>query len=213
MSDSKRQALTDLTPAWSITPPLRHGELVGAFRRDAPRLLDVGVGTGEATIDWATRHPDWDVIAVELHRPGIARVLQVLDDDGPTNVRILEADVTAVVADLADQNDPAAAQVINAVRILFPDPWPKRRHLHRRLVDEAFVATVADIVAPGGWLHLATDWDDYALQMRLALMAEPRLEVDVDGAALRPERPVTTYEGRGLLAGRHITDLIAHRRD
>lgn len=221
MSDAKRDALSTLAPTWSVTTPLRAPALDAAFARAAPRLLDVGVGTGEATLHWAASHPDHDVIAVELHRPGLARLLQRLAADGPTNVRVLEADVTTVIADLADLAELASSAalgtgarpadpVVHAVRVLFPDPWPKRRHRHRRLVDRSFVSAVADLLPPGGWLHLATDWDDYALQMRGVLRHEPRLVVDLDGG--RPERPVTTYEGRGLAAGRHITDLVAHRR-
>lgn len=240
MSDAKRDALATLAPTWSVTTPLRAPALDAAFGRAAPRLLDVGVGTGEATLHWAARHPDHDVIAVELHRPGLARLLQRLDADGPTNVRVLEADVTTVIADLADLGTDARppGPVVHAVRVLFPDPWPKRRHRHRRLVDRSFVSAVADLLPPGGWLHLATDWDDYALQMRLALLHEPRLVIDLDAeeadagltapepgrpedvdpddpptwASARPARPVTTYEGRGIDAGRRITDLVAHRR-
>lgn len=217
MSEAKRDALSTLAPRWSVTEPLRAPTLDVAFGRAAPRLLDVGVGTGEATRDWAARHPDHDVVAVELHRPGLARLLRALAEEGPPNVRVLEADVTALVADLAALAVPGSGDaagspppVVHAVRVLFPDPWPKRRHRHRRLVDAAFVTAVADLLPVGGWLHLATDWDDYALQMREALRHEPRLVVDLDGG--RPERPVTTYEGRGLAAGRHITDLVAHRR-
>ncbi len=249
MSDAKRDALATLAPTWSVTSPLRAAALDAAFGRAAPRLLDIGVGTGEATLHWAAHHPDHDVIAVELHRPGLARLLQRLATDGPANVRVLEADVTTVIADLAelaDQTGSAASgtgarpavPVVHAVRVLFPDPWPKRRHRHRRLVDRSFVSAVADLLPAGGWLHLATDWDDYALQMRLALLHEPRLVIDLDAeasgagrtvpepgrpedvdpddpptwASARPERPVTTYEGRGVDAGRRITDLVAHRR-
>jgi tRNA (guanine-N7-)-methyltransferase len=228
MSAAKHDALATLAPRWSVAAPLRTPALDAAFGRAAPRLLDIGVGTGEATLDWAVRHPDHDVVAVELHRPGLARLLQRLAAGGPVNVRVLEADVTTVIADLAARTELDA--VVHAVRVLFPDPWPKRRHRHRRLVDRTFVAAVAEVLPPGGWLHLATDWDDYAVQMRLALLAEPRLVIDLDGAAAgpvphgldpqdpptwasrRPDRPVTTYEGRGLDAGRRITDLVAHRR-
>lgn len=232
MSDAKRDALATLLPRWGITAPLDAPTLAETFGRCAPRVLDVGVGTGEATRAWAASHPDHNVVAVELHRPGLAQLLQTLDREGPTNVRVLEADVTTVVADLADRRATDPEAVVHAVRVLFPDPWPKRRHLHRRLVDRAFVAAVADLLPPGGWLHLATDWDDYALQMRVALLHEPRLAIDLDDGlttddlgrpedldpddpptwrSARPERPVTTYEGRGLEAGRHITDLVAHR--
>lgn len=238
MTDAKRQALADLSPRWALGSRLSGPELDAAFGRSAPRLLDVGVGTGEATREWAARHPDHDVIAVEVHQPSLARLLQDLELHGPDNVRVLDADVTAVLADHAREIDtgrPSGPAAFSAVRVLFPDPWPKRRHLHRRLVDRSFVSVVADLLPLGGWIHLATDWDDYALQMRLALLREARLVIDLDGehaglgpedlvhpdeidpddpprwASARPPRPVTTYEARGLEAGRHITDLVAHR--
>jgi tRNA (guanine-N7-)-methyltransferase len=194
MSDAKRDALATLTPRWGLTVPLRDSTLTAAFGRSAPRLLDVGVGTGEATRAWAAQHPDHDVVAVELHRPGLARLLQALDREGPANVRVLDADVTTLVVDLADPGREDGA-VVHAVRVLFPDPWPKRRHRNRRLVDRAFVSTVADLLPPGGYLHLATDWDDYALQMRLALLHEPRLAIDLDGGLTcgRPWATPTTW--------------------
>ena len=239
MSAAKRDALIDLLPAWSLpnplTTPLTEAALTAAFGRSAPRLLDIGVGTGEATLAWATDHPDHDVVAVELHRPGIARMLQELDADGPPNVRIVETDVVRlfdVLTGVLTATDEGP--LFDGVRVLFPDPWPKARHLSRRLVDQRFLATVADLLPPGGWLHLATDWDGYALQMARALAAEPRFEVDADPDALaeildpgydppagedplswsspRPPRPVTTYERRGIRAGRRVTDLLARRR-
>lgn len=242
MSEGKRRILAEAGPRWSVPTPLRAELLAETFGRDAPRLLDVGVGTGEATVNWAEAHPTHDVVAVELNRPSMARLLADLEERNLPNVRLLEADVTELVADLANLANDNRPPVIHAVRVLFPDPWPKRRHLQRRLVDQSFVAAVADLLPVGGWLHLATDWDDYALQMRAALCREPRLTIDLDRSldltattepdqldpdqldparwnptdpprwqSRRPDRPVTTYEGRGLLAGRHITDLLAHR--
>lgn len=257
MSTAKQTALTTLGTRWglygseSIRPDLQSevattagvltdDSLTDAFGRNAPRLLDIGCGTGEAARAYAEAHPDHDVVAVELHRPGLARLLQDLEAQGPQNVRVLEADATVVIDHLADpgerQNErsvaPSSPGPFHAVRVLFPDPWPKRRHLARRLVDTRFVAQVATILPTGGWVHLATDWDDYAFQMRVALCREPRLIVDIDGglppgglghsetfdpddpptwASPRPDRPVTTYEARGLRAGHAITDLVAHR--
>mgnify|MGYP001076992480 FL=1 len=267
MSAAKRTALIDLLPKWAMADPLEEplteGRLTASFGRSAPRLLDVGVGTGEATLDWARRHPDHDVLAVELHRPGLARMLQALDADGRANVRIVETDVIRLLDTLMDlparpddgeEPDEGDRPRIDGVRVLFPDPWPKARHRSRRLVDRAFVSLVADLLPVGGWFHVATDWDGYALQVAHALMDEPRLEIlapeqaltdlalaraegsdafgtsDVDGtraddgaegepppppplpwASPRPERPVTTYERRGVRAGRRVTDLVARR--
>ncbi|MEO6988522.1 MAG: tRNA (guanosine(46)-N7)-methyltransferase TrmB [Aquihabitans sp.] len=242
MTAGKWSVIDDLGPDWMLSvddlgdgrdlsshfdeAPVSNGRADGesssasAARR---RLLDIGVGNGTATVDWARRHPDDLAVAVELHQPGIVAFLQMLDADGPPNVRIVEADVEQLLERLA----PAT---FTDVRILFPDPWPKKRHTKRRLVDERLIKRVADLLPVGGTLHLATDWVDYADQMRRALATEPRLahRVDIEGEPAvdpsgepvtaprrwrthRPERPVTAYEQRGLAAGRAITDLVAVR--
>lgn len=235
MTEAKRSAIDTLGPTWMRTvDDLGDGLDLHRHFTDSPggagslgaggrRLLDIGVGNGAATLDWAHRHPDDVVVAVELHQPGIVALLHTLAADGHPNVRLVEADVEVLVARLA----PGA---VTDVRILFPDPWPKKRHTKRRLVDERLVAVVADLLPTGGTLHLATDWVDYADQMRRALATEPRLHprsdikgdaaVDPSGQPVaapsrwqthRPERPVTAYEQRGLDAGRSITDLVAVR--
>lgn len=220
MSDAKRSVLHELGPRWLVMPEATTsiGGLAVAFGREAPLLVDLGGGTGEATRAWAADHPDHDVLAIELHRPGIVRLVRDLAVTGPSNVRVVEADGTAVLASWS-------AGGLSGLRALFPDPWPKRRHVGRRLVDPGSVRRATDLLLPGGTLHLATDWDDYADQMRSALVTEPRLQVAadewVDAAdsvtpprwrSTRPPRPVTAYEQRGLDAGRSITDLVAHRR-
>ncbi|CAN5907784.1 tRNA (guanosine(46)-N7)-methyltransferase TrmB [soil metagenome] len=215
MSAAKRTVLTELGPRWMLDPGevATPGALAQRFARDVPRLLDIGGGNGQAARDWAQEHGDHDVVAVELHRPGIARLVADLEGGGPPNVRVVEADVTRLL-------DDAGPGSFAAVRVLFPDPWPKRRHVGRRLVEPGFVRRVADILPAGGWVHLATDWDEYAAQMRWVLATEPRLDPvveasDVGGTSwrtTRPSRPVTAYEQRGLDAGRTITDLVALRR-
>ena len=235
MTAAKRSMLDELGPRWSVADADTNSpaRIALAFGRTAPLLLDIGGGTGQATRAWATERPDYNVVGVELHRPGLVRLLKELDRAGPLNVRVIEADATALV-------DNWPTNSVAGVRVLFPDPWPKRRHVHRRLVDPGFVRRLADILEPGGTLHLATDWPDYADQMRACLATEARLtgvidvmdevdEVDeVDGAgdvdghlaaspaaptwrSHRPNRPVTPYEARGLAAGRPIADLLARR--
>ena len=215
LSTTVRDALTDLAPRWTLPPGPWNRDLLDAeFGRRSPRLLDVGGGTGEATLAWARDHPDWDVVAVELHRPGIGQLVRTIDEQGPTTIRVVEADVVRLVP---GGIEPAT---FDAIRVLFPDPWPKRRHLERRLLDAGFARQLADLLAPGGWLHVATDWDDYADQIRAALAAEPRLRraagatpVDDEGRwwSPRPDRPITAYEQRGIDAGRSITDLVVAR--
>lgn len=215
MTDEKRRQLVELAPRWTVDPagPWTVEHLAAAFGRRAPLHVDVGVGDGEATRHWAAADPDADVLAVELHRPGVSRLLGRLEADGPTNVRVAMADACTVLAEL----EPAS---IAHLRVLFPDPWPKRRHVARRLVDRAFVTAAGDALAPGGVLHLATDWDDYAEQMRAMVATDARLvpEPEAGTSAVgawrspRPDRPVTAYERRGLDAGRTVTDLRWRRR-
>ena len=237
MTEARRAALDRLGPRYGlpIGARLDAASLDARFGRRAPRLLDIGVGNGTATLAWAEAHPDRDVVAVELHRPGIAFLLRAIEEAGLTNVAVLEADVTTLLPPHASGAGGRAWEpgAVDEVRILFPDPWPKARHRRRRLVDEAFVAAVCDRLPLGGRLHLATDWLDYADQVRAALATEPRLapRVDHDDGPVpgdapvrrvaaepprrwrseRPDRPVTAYERRGLDAGRPITDLLATR--
>ena len=207
--------LTTGLDAPSASRPWGIATLDEAFGRVAPRLLDVGTGTGEATLAWAAAHSDRDVVAVEVHQPGLLALLRALRADGPGNVRVVEADVTELI-------EHTAGEAFVQVRVLFPDPWPKRRHVGRRLVDPAFLRRATDLVGVGGTVHLATDSDDYAAQMRSCVAGEHRLQlvldeqitsVDRSGDRSAPAstRPVTTYEQRGLDAGRTVTDLVARR--
>lgn len=226
MTAARHATLAELGPRWMLDAATAAAprSLAGAFGRSAPLVLDIGAGNGEAARAWAAAHPDHDLVAVDLHRPGLARLVRDLDDLGPPNVRAVEADALLVL----DAAPPGAYAVL---RVLFPDPWPKRRHVGRRLVDPGFVRLATDRLAVGGTLHLATDWDDYAQQMRSSLATDARLVpvldvVDPDpvgpeaepatGPARwrthRPDRPVTAYERRGMEAGRAITDLVATRR-
>lgn len=204
MSPAKRATLARLTDRWTLPPdgPWTGRHLDAAFGRAAPRLLDIGAGNGAASRAWALDHPGHDVVAVELHQPGILRLVQDLEADGPASVRTVEVDVL----DLLAGAEPGA---LTHVRVLFPDPWPKRRHVGRRLVDPPFVRLVTDLLPVGGTLHVATDWADYAAQADASLRTDARLALDA--TAGRPPRPVTAYEQRGLDAGRVITDLVARR--
>jgi tRNA (guanine-N7-)-methyltransferase len=212
MSEAKRTALVELAPRWTVDPdgPWTAEHLAEAFGRTAPLRLDIGVGDGDATRAWAAAAPEADVLAVELHRPGVSRLLVDLEAGGPPNVRVAMADACAVLAGLQ-------AASVHQIRVLFPDPWPKRRHVARRLVDRDFARAAASALAPGGTLHLATDWAEYADHMRTVIATEarrlePRPARDADPAGAwrsdRPERPITAYERRGLAAGRTVTDLV-----
>lgn len=173
------------------------------FGRDAPLVVEIGPGVGEATGTLAAARPDHDVLAFEVWRPGIASALAEVAVAGATNVRFCSIDAAWSLEHLV--GDGALAELWT----FFPDPWPKTRHHKRRLVNGSFASLAASRLAPGGTWRLATDWADYADQMREVLDAEPRLE---GGVVPRwTERPVTKFERKGLEAGRSITDLCYRR--
>jgi tRNA (guanine-N7-)-methyltransferase len=177
------------------------------FGRTAPLIMEIGSGMGESTAALAAAAPDVDHIAVEVYEPGLAQLLMRLEATGTTNVALLRGDAVALLRERV----PRAS--LAGIRIFFPDPWPKRRHRKRRLVQPDFVALAASRLEPGGILHLATDWEDYARQMRAVCDAEPALEnlaADRPGGwTPRPDwRPVTKFEQRALLEGREVRDLM-----
>jgi len=169
------------------------------FPRAAPLVLEIGSGMGEATAALAAADPSRDVLAVEVHTPGVGALLRRLEDTGLTNVRVLEADGLDVLRARAPRS-------LDEVRLFFPDPWPKARHGKRRLVTTAFADLVADRLRPGGWLHVATDWAAYAAQVRQVLERHPRFG---PVGSSRGDRPLTRFERQGLAAGRRAHDLRA----
>ena len=178
-------------------------DAVRVFGRSAPLVLEIGSGMGEATAAMAAADPDRDVLAVEVHTPGLGTLLRRVEAAGLTNVRVLEGDAREVLADLL------APGSLDEVRVFFPDPWPKSRHAKRRLVTPAFASLVASRLRPGGRLHVATDWASYAEQVEQVLAGSDELVVV---SRDRGTRPVTRFEQRGLAAGRSPYDVVAQRR-
>lgn len=190
---------------------LRSWEPAAWFGRTAPLVLEIGSGMGESTAAMAAAAPETDHVAVEVFEPGLAQLLMRIADAGLTNLALLRGDAVALLREHVPEGS------LDAVRIYFPDPWPKRRHRKRRLVQPAVVALVASRLRPGGTLHLATDWDDYATQMRAVCSAEPLLRTtgsDESGGCIeRPGwRPVTKFEQRARTEGREVHDLLFVRR-
>ncbi|MBS7458355.1 tRNA (guanosine(46)-N7)-methyltransferase TrmB [Coralloluteibacterium stylophorae] len=196
--------------------PRRGLEFAGAprdfdavFGRRAPRVLEIGFGNGEALLWSARRDPARDYIGIEVHAPGVGRLLHGLAAEDVPNARVYCHDAVEVLrADIADA-------ALDEVRIWFPDPWHKKRHHKRRLIQPPFVALLADKIAVGGRLHLATDWQDYAEHMNEAVASEPRFvnRAGPGGWVERPEwRPQTHFETRGLGLGHGIRDLVFDRR-
>jgi tRNA (guanine-N7-)-methyltransferase len=178
------------------------------FRRRADRVLEIGFGNGEALRHAARNEPDRDFIGIEVHRPGVGRVLNSLAGDGSDNVRVYCHDAVEVLAqDVADAS-------LGEIRIYFPDPWPKKRHHKRRLIQPGLVELVASRVREGGLLHLATDWLEYAEHMLAVLDASPswRNTAGVGAYATHPPwRIETHFERRGVRLGHGVYDLLHAR--
>jgi tRNA (guanine-N7-)-methyltransferase len=203
---TRADALTRLWPqyGYDIEPgggiPFDQAELFG---REAPLVLEIGCGMGDATAVMAAADPDRDYLAVDVHTPGLANLLALAERDGLTNLRAALGDAVELLRDLMRPGS------LDAVHVFFPDPWPKAKHHKRRIVRTDVVALIRERLAPGGRLHCATDWAPYAAQMLEVLSADPGLRNSHDGYAPRPEsRPVTRFERRALAAGREVYDLL-----
>ena len=181
-------------------------DLDAAFGRAAPKIVEIGFGMGETTACIAAALPQTDFLGIEVHGPGVGSLCKLIDENGLTNLRIVQHDAVEVLRDMI----PAGA--LAGVHVFFPDPWHKKRHHKRRLVQPDFVALVASRLAPGGLLHCATDWEEYAVWMLEVLTAEPLLANTAVGFAPRPDyRPLTKFENRGLKLGHGVRDLVFRR--
>ena len=206
---AQQRAFDDLWPRFGLDYAGTPRDFDAAFGRRAKRVLEIGFGNGEALRFAAQHDKDRDLIGIEVHAPGVGRLLNALAADGSDHVRLYHHDAVEVLThEIADAS-------LDEVRIYFPDPWHKKRHHKRRLVNPEFVRLLCARLAPGGLLHLATDWEDYARQMWEVLDAEPQLEnVAGPGQAVpRPEwRRQTHFETRGQRLGHGVWDLLYRRR-
>jgi tRNA (guanine-N7-)-methyltransferase len=208
---AQRRAYAELVPTLCL--PYRPGPLdvAAAFGRSAPLVLEIGFGMGETTARIAAQCPDIDFLGVEVFVAGIGALARRLNAEGLRNVRIIEHDAVEVVRDMIAEGS------LHGVHIFFPDPWPKARHHKRRLVAQPFIGLLARRLRPGGTLHCATDWENYAEQMLAVLGAEASLENLHPGYAPLPrspwcERPQTKFHARGERLGHGVWDLVFARR-
>lgn len=224
MTPSQRQAMDRLSAKYVIQVPA--GSLTTSVAADAsvdwdaefgrpvgpdasPLLVEIGSGTGDALVAHAAANPEASLVAFEVYERAVGATLAKLDQAGLTNVRLLLVDGVQGLRSLFRDGQ------ISELRTFFPDPWPKKRHLKRRLVNPDFAVLVASRLAPGGRWLLATDWPDYADQMRAVLDSSPGLVnefADAGGWAPRPaQRPITKFEQRGIEAGRPVAELSYRR--
>lgn len=205
----QRRAFEQLLPAFGIpysTAPLN---LAGVFNRDAPTVLEIGCGMGETTVAIAQARPDVNFLGVEVFTAGVGALLKSVKEHELTNVRIVHHDAVEVVRDMI------APGSLAGIHVFFPDPWPKKRHHKRRLLQSEFVQVLASKLAPHGYLHFASDWQDYAEQTLQVFGTEPRLiNLHADYAPPKNplcERPVTKFHARGYRLGHATYDLVFAR--
>ena len=203
ISNAQRRAHADFLPVYGVPFSPAALDLDRVFGRAAPRILEIGFGMGETTAAIAQQHPEKDFLGVEVHTPGVGSLLKRVAELHLGNVRVVQHDAVEVLQHMI----PHAA--LDGVHVFFPDPWPKKRHHKRRLMQPAFVALLASRMKPGACVHTCTDWEEYARQMLEVLLAEPALQNTASGYADRPEaRPQTKFERRGLALGHRVWDLV-----
>jgi tRNA (guanine-N7-)-methyltransferase len=203
ISNAQRRAHVELLPVYGIPFSPALVDLGRVFGRSAPKILEIGFGMGETTAAIAQQHPENDYLGVEVHTPGVGSLLARIAELRLGNIRVIQHDAVEVLQTMIA---PAA---LDGVHIFFPDPWPKKRHHKRRLIQTPFAALLASKMKSGAILHACTDWEDYAKQMLDVLSADPALANTASGYADRPDaRPQTKFERRGLELGHRVWDLV-----
>jgi tRNA (guanine-N7-)-methyltransferase len=201
------KAFADLGPRFLLNYAPAPFDAMAAFGRPAPLILEIGFGMGEATAHIARVRPADNFLCCEVHEPGVGALLKRIGEQGLTNIRILQHDAVEVIDHMLPEGS------LDGIHIFFPDPWHKKRHNKRRLIQPPLVAKLAARLKPGGYLHCATDWQPYAEQMLEVLSAEPLLTNTAEGYAPQPEyRPLTKFENRGLRLGHGVWDVVFVRR-
>jgi tRNA (guanine-N7-)-methyltransferase len=203
ITPAQKRALEDLYPKYGMAFVPHAISSTEIFNRKAPLVLEIGSGMGETTIGIADAHPEADFIAIEVHGPGVGSLLNAIEKNQLTNVRVIRHDAVEVLELMIPDGTLAA------IHLFFPDPWPKKRHHKRRLVQPEFATLAARKLVPGGALHAATDLADYAEQIEQVLMKEPLLEAAKSAFATRP---VTKFESRGRRLGHPVRDLVFRRK-
>lgn len=207
MSAAQENYYAEMMPKIGIVYQAQQIDLAAVYGRNNPKILEIGTGMGETTAKIADANRDNDYLGVEVHVPGVGALCKQIAERELENLRICQHDAVEVVRDMLPENS------LDGVHVFFPDPWHKARHNKRRLIQSPFVALLASRLKPGGYLHCATDWEEYAHQMLEVLSAEPTLVNSAEGFAPRPEyRPLTKFENRGIRLGHGVWDVIFRKR-
>lgn len=208
VSVAQQRAIDTLLPRYGIPYVARLLDLNLEFRRGAPKILEIGFGMGDSTSIIALANRDTDYLALEVHTPGVGNLLKLIESENLENIRIIQHDAVEVLRDMI------AEASLDGVHIFFPDPWHKARHNKRRLIQSPFIAQLVQKIKAGGYIHVATDWQDYAEQVLRVFSAEPLLENTAADYAPRPNyRPLTKFEKRGLNLGHGVWDLVFRRKE
>ena len=208
LSPAQQRAVDTLMPRYGIAYAAAPLDLTQAFGRAAPKILEIGFGMGDTTATIAKANPENDYLALEVHTPGVGNLLKLIEAEEIGNLRIIRHDAVEVLRDMIPDGS------LDGVHVFFPDPWHKARHNKRRLIQGPFVAALVQKLKPGGYIHAATDWQDYAEQMLAVFSAEPLLENTCADYAPRPDyRPLTKFEQRGLRLGHGVWDLVFRRQE
>jgi tRNA (guanine-N7-)-methyltransferase len=205
-SRGQQRAYAELLPTLGVPYAPAPLDLPAVFGRAAPVVVEVGSGMGETTARIARENPGTDYLAIEVHAPGVGSLLKRLAEESIANVRVIRHDAVEVLRDMV------APGSLAGIHLFFPDPWPKKRHHKRRLVQPAFARLCAERLAPGGYIHVATDWQEYAEHVLGVLAQEPLLANTAQAFAPRPcARPETKFERRGLKLGHGVWDIVFTR--
>ena len=207
ISKAQQRCLDTLLPVYGIPYSQQPLDLENVFGRTVNTILEIGFGMGETTAAIAQSHPQNDYLAIEVHTPGVGSLLKQIEELGLTNIRIIQHDAVEVLRDMLTGN------VLEGIHIFFPDPWHKARHNKRRLIQPEFVAQLVTKLKPGGYIHIATDWQNYAEQVLAVLSCEQSLENVAADYAPRPAyRPLTKFEQRGLRLGHGVWDMVFRKK-
>jgi tRNA (guanine-N7-)-methyltransferase len=207
ITQGQQEALDTFLTKWSLSYRPSLLNLTETFEREAPTILEIGFGMGETTEKIALARPDDNFLGVEVFNAGVGALLKRIEASSLNNIRIIQHDAVEVLRDML------APQSLAGVHIYFPDPWPKTRHHKRRLIQPLLIELLASRMAPGAYIHCATDWQHYAEQMLAVLSADTSFQNTCEGFAPRPEfRPLTKFENRGLRLGHGVWDVIFTKR-